>query len=265
MKRSPLFLIAIAFISLSSCQVSTEPEQKDEIVLDYFQLKIYTYETGEQEALLDAYFQDALLPALHRSGIQKVGVFKPIEGLAEQQDLTMLLIPFQSLEEFEQLPELLKNDTEYLQAGQAYIDAPHDSPPYTRMESMILRAFTAAPELVVPELSTARSERVYELRSYEGATEKLYDLKVEMFNEGESALFKELKFNPVFFCEVLSSAYMPHLIYMTAHADTSAQKKNWENFGAHPEWERMKNLDRYQNTVSKITKYLLYPTEYSDY
>jgi hypothetical protein len=194
-----------------------------------------------------------------------VGVFKPIEGLAEQQDLTMLLIPFQSLEEFEQLPELLKNDTEYLQAGQAYIDAPHDSPPYTRMESMILRAFTAAPELVVPELSTARSERVYELRSYEGATEKLYDLKVEMFNEGESALFKELKFNPVFFCEVLSSAYMPHLIYMTAHADTSAQKKNWENFGAHPEWERMKNLDRYQNTVSKITKYLLYPTEYSDY
>jgi hypothetical protein len=27
----------------------------------------------------------------------------------------------------------------------------------------------------------------------------------------------------------------------------------------------MKELERYQNTVSSITKYLLYPTEYSDY
>jgi hypothetical protein len=31
------------------------------------------------------------------------------------------------------------------------------------------------------------------------ATEKLYNLKVEMFNEGESALFQDLKFNPVKF------------------------------------------------------------------
>ena len=130
---------------------------------------------------------------------------------------------------------------------------------------MIMRCFSATPTLVQPDLSTPRSERVYELRSYQAATEKLYELKVEMFNEGESQLFQELKFNPVFFAEVLSSAHMPHLVYMVAHADTAAQSANWETFGAHPEWDRMKNLERYQNTVSHITRYLLYPTEYSDY
>jgi len=130
---------------------------------------------------------------------------------------------------------------------------------------MILRSFIATPKMALPELSSPKSERVYELRSYEGATEKLYNLKVEMFNEGESDIFLELDFNPVFFCEVLSSAHMPHLIYMTTHADSTAMNENWDAFRSHPEWERMKNLERYQNTVSSISKYLLYPTAYSDY
>jgi len=265
MKRAPFLFIAFAVISFTSCKVTIDQEQPDKATLDYFQLKIFNYETTEQEALLDKYFQDALLPALHRSGIKNVGVFKPIEGLAEQKDLILVLTPFRSLEQFEKLPALLNQDQEYLQAGKAYIDAAHDAAPYTRIESMILRSFSATPLLVLPELSTPRSERVYELRSYEAATEMLYKLKVEMFNEGESKLFQELKFNPVFFGEVLSSAHMPHLMYMTTHADTTAQRENWDAFRVHPEWERMKNLERYQNTVSSITKYLLYPTEYSDY
>ena len=258
-------LTALALIAMTSCTQKSEQVQTETPQRDYFQLKIFSFESAEQETLLDAHFQDALLPALHRSGIKNVGVFKAIEGLNERKDFMMVLIPFQSLEQFEQLPELLTEDSEYQQSAQAYIDAPHDSPPYTRIESMILRSFSATPLMALPELTSPRSERVYELRSYEGATEKLYDLKVEMFNEGESDLFMDLKFNPVFFCEVLSSAHMPHLIYMITHADTTARKANWDAFASHPEWDRMKNLDRYQNTVSSITKYLLYPTEYSDY
>jgi len=270
MKKVAFLLTAIALLVMTSCtqtseQVPSVTPQSETVQMDYFQLKIFSFETAEQKAMLDAYFQDALLPALHRSGIKNVGVFKPIEGLNERKDFMMIVLPFQSLEQFEQLPGLLSQDTEYQQSAQAYINAPHDKSPYTRIESMILRSFSATPVMVLPELTTPRSERVYELRSYEAATEKLYDLKVEMFNEGESALFQELKFNPVFFCEVLSSAHIPHLIYMTTHADTTAQQANWEAFVNHPEWDRMKNLDRYRNTVSSITKYLLYPTEYSDY
>jgi hypothetical protein len=233
--------------------------------MDYFELKIYHLDSQDQMPLLDSYLKDALLPAMHRSGIKNTGVFKPIEGLNEELNFQVVLTPFRSLEQYEKLPALLQNDQEYLEAGKAYIDAAHDAAPYARIESMIMRSFSATPKMAVPELSTPRSERVYELRSYEAATEKLYELKVEMFNEGESALFQELEFNPVFFAEVLSSAHMPHLVYMTAHADTTAQRENWDAFRVHPEWERMKNLERYQHTVSSITKYLLYPTEYSDY
>jgi len=265
MKRVPFLLTAFAIIAMTSCTQTSEQVQTETPQKDYFQLKIFSFESAEQETLLDAHFQDALLPALHRSGIKNVGVFKPIDGLNERNDFIIVLTPVSSLEQFEILPALLKEDAEYQQSAQAYMDAPHDSPPYTRIESMILRSFSATPTMALPELTSPRSERVYELRSYEGATEKLYDLKVEMFNEGESALFQDLKFNPVFFCEVLSSAHMPHLIYMTTHADTTAQKANWGAFVSHPEWDRMKNIDRYQNIVSSITKYLLYPTAYSDY
>ena len=233
--------------------------------LDYFQLKIYNYETAEQEAMLDTYFQDALLPALHKIGIRNVGVFKPIEGLNERMGYMMVLIPLKSLKQFETLPDKLLEDAEYVQNAKAYIEAPHDNPPYSRIENILLRSFSSTPEMGIPELSTPRPERVYELRSYESATEKLYNLKVEMFNEGETDIFYELDFNPVFFGEVLSSSNMPHLMYMTAHADTSAQAANWDAFGVHPEWDRLKNLERYQNTVSKITRYLLYPVSYSDF
>jgi len=265
-----IFPLILAIFFLGSCtkqveQTGSESQDIETTELDYFQLKVFRFENAEQEALLDSYFQNALLPALHRAGIKNVGVFKPIEELNEESDFMMLLTPYGSLEQFEQLPALLEKDQEYQQAGAAYIDAPHDAAPYSRIESFLLRSFSATPTMVLPELDSPRSGRVYELRSYQAATEKLYELKVEMFNEGESAIFQELKFNPVFFCEVLSSAHMPHLMYMTAHADTTAQRLNWEAFGAHPEWDRMKNMERYQNTVSNITVYLLYPTAYSDY
>ncbi len=144
--------------------------------------------------------------------------------------------------------------------------APHDdAPPYNRIESILMKSFKSMPHFAIPDLDSKPSERVYEFRSYEGATEQLYERKVEMFNDaGEVELFKKLEFNPVFFAEVISSAHMPHLIYMTTFSDMDSQEKHWDAFREHPDWEKMKVMDRYQNTVSSITKYLMYPTDYSD-
>lgn len=267
MKSTCTLLLILAVFAMNSCKQATVDEtlQSSAIELDYYQLQVYNYESKAQEILLDRYFGDALLPALHRAGIENVGVFKPIPELNETTNFMMVLVPFKSLAQFEMLPVLLEADPVYLESADDYINAAYDKSPYTRIESMILRSFTGTPKMALPELDSPKSERVYELRSYEAATEKLYNLKVEMFNEGESDIFLELDFNPVFFCEVLSSAHMPHLMYMTTHADTTAMKENWDAFGKHPEWERMKNLERYQNTVSSISRYLLYPTAYSDY
>jgi hypothetical protein len=133
------------------------------------------------------------------------------------------------------------------------------------MESILMKAFDGSPRLETPELDGPREERVYELRSYQGATELLYERKVEMFDEGESELFLDLGFNPVFFGRVIASNQMPHLMYMTAFSDTLSQKEHWDAFRTDPRWEEMKGIERYKNTVSSIDKYMLYPTDYSDY
>ena len=75
--------------------------------------------------------------------------------------------------------------------------------------------------------TTPPAERIYELRSYQGATEKYYRRKVEMFNEGgEVNIFKRLEFNPVFFGEVISGPAMPNLMYMTSFANEASQKEH---------------------------------------
>jgi hypothetical protein len=250
-------LLMVVIALLSSCETKE--------LRDYYELKIYRYESDSQEDRLDNYLESAYLPALHRAGVNNVGVFKLKENGNEIQNALILLVPYGSLEEYIEMGGILKADQAYLDAGTNYIEAPHNDPPYSRIETMLLQAFSETPLLVTPQLDSPRPERVYELRSYQAATELLYQRKVEMFNSGESALFEKLGFNPVFFGEAISSSHLPHLMYMITFADTTSQKEHWKAFRDHPDWQEMKEIERYKNTVSNITKYLLYPTSYSDY
>jgi hypothetical protein len=113
-------------------------------------------------------------------------------------------------------------------------------------------------------LTNATEERIYELRSYESSTEKLFKSKVDMFNKGEINIFTDLKFNPVFFGEVLVGHNMPNLMYMTAFKDKASREAHWKAFTEHPDWEKMKSIKRYQNNVSRNTSYFLHPTPYSE-
>ena len=54
-------------------------------------------------------------------------------------------------------------------------------------------------------------------------------------------------------------------MYMTTFSDQVSRDKHWEDFGASPEWDEMKDIPKYQNNVSKFDITFLYPTEYSDY
>jgi hypothetical protein len=256
MKTISLLLVSTFILCFASCDTIEER--------DHYQIKMYKIDSDAQESRLDQYLENAYIPALHRAGIESVGVFKPIEVDSGQQNYLMVFVPFRSLQEFAVLSETLASDETYQADGKDYIQASHDDPPYARIESFLLKSFSAMPHFAIPQHSSPNAQQVYELRSYEGATEQLYDRKVEMFNEGETALFQELEFNPVFFGEVISSAHMPHLMYLTTFSDTLSQAEHWDAFRVHPDWLEMKEIERYLNTVSGSTKYLLYPTEYSD-
>ena len=244
-------------LALSNVGISQEKNR------EYYQLKIYSFETNDQIANTENYLKEAYLPALKRLGINNVGVFKP---RADSIKKIYVLIPFSSLKQFEELENNMEADPTYLKNGDKYINASYENPNYQRIESIILKAFIDMPKMKATSLTGDRKDRVYELRSYESPSEAYYKNKVDMFNAGgEVKLFKHLAFNAVFYGEVISGSKMPNLMYMTTFADQKSRDAHWKSFVDAPEWKKLVAISKYANSVSHSDKYFLYPTDYSDY
>jgi hypothetical protein len=231
----------------------------------YYKLSVYHFKDREQEKMLDRYFSDALLPALHRMKIISAGVFKSLANDTASDKKIYVFIPFNSAREVQKLNDDLENDKNYQAAGLEYINAVFSTPPYTRMETIILYAFPLAPRLQLPQLKSAKNERVYELRSYESATEKIFQNKVKMFNDGdEVGLFKRLGFNAVFYSEVIAGPRMPNLMYMTTFENMDDREKHWKAFSDDAQWKKLSGLPQYQKNVQHADIIFLRPTDYSD-
>lgn len=231
----------------------------------YYQLKIYHLKTQAQEDRLDNYLQNAYLPALHRVGVKSIGVFKPVEADTSGKKV-YVLIPYKTFEQIKKVDQQLSADQQYLADGKDYIDAAHNEAPFNRLETVLLSAFPKMPAPAVPELTANKTDRVYELRSYESATEKYNVNKVKMFNDGnEVALFKRLGFNAVFYAEVLAGSHMPNLMYMTTFNNKADRDKHWDAFSNDPEWKVLVAKKEFQNNVSKADILFLHPTAYSDF
>ena len=264
-----LFLL-IGLILLAGCETkittdeSPAPESREDRT--FLQLKEYSFVSEAQVRIVDNYLKSAYIPALKRAGIQDIGVFKTRESETDTVDKLYVLIPFISLNQYHNLEEKLEPDQEYLDAGKDYLEARHDEPPYSRIESTLMVAFEDFPGLRPSKVSGAREDRIYELRSYESPTESYFKNKVDMFNAGgEITLFDRLDFNAVFYGEVISGSKMPNLMYMTTFTNQESRDTKWKAFFASPEWEKLMGMSKYENNVSQVDIYFLYPTEYSDY
>jgi hypothetical protein len=260
-KTSPTPLMFLLFFALIGTAATGYGKKSGRY---YYQLKVYRLKTTAQEARLDTFLQTAYLPALHRAGIPSVGVFKPNDKDTEQ--VVYVFIPFSTWKQCEELDGKLEADKQYQADGKEYIDAAYNNVPYRRMETILLKAFEDAPAPAVPQLTGAKADRVYELRSYEGPTEKYYKNKVQMFNVGdEVGLFKRLGFNAVFYSEVLAGSHMPNLMYMTTFNNKDDREAHWKTFGNDPYWKTLSAKPEYQHNVSNITITFLHPAEYSDF
>jgi hypothetical protein len=253
-------LIPVFTFCFSACKESADGQQ-------YYEIKVYSLDNPLQESAMDNYLKDAFIPAMHRSGISKVGVFKPLEqDSAAAGKFIYVFIPLKALDQYSEVEEKLLNDQVYQQAGKDFLDAPFDNPPFERYESILLKAFAFMPEASFPSFTTPVNERIYELRSYESATEAKADKKIHMFNEGgEIDIFDAVGANAVFYGEVLLGSLKPRLMYMTTYADMKSHDACWAAFREHPDWKRISVMEEYSNTVSHIDVYLLNPTAYSDF
>jgi len=250
----------VSIVLISSLNVLANAPSRN-----YYQLKIYHYKNQAQETIIEQYLQQAYVPALHRAGVKNVGVFKPVT----QQDTDKriyVFTPFTSIDKLAEIENVLQADTKYMADGKDYINADFKNPPYSRIESIVLQAFPGMPTTAIPNLSAAKSERVYELRSYESATEKYNVNKVKMFNVGdEIGLFKRLGFNAVFYSEVIAGPRMPNLMYMTTFNNKADRDKHWEAFNNDPQWKTLIAKEEFKNNVSHADIIFLQPADYSDF
>lgn len=264
MKRK--YTIIIPFILLMILYTNTSWSQPGKQDREFYQLTIYHYSSVNQEKTLNQHFQQALLPALHRMGIAKVGVFKNLANDTTVSKSFYVLVPVKSLDFFNKLAAKLNADKTYQSTGAEYINASYTNPPYSHIECILLQAFSMAPKMQLPVLQADKNERVYELRSYESATEKIFRNKVHMFNEGdEIGLFKKLNFNAIFYSEVIAGSKMPNLMYMTSFENMADREAHWKSFGEHPFWKKLSSMPEYQNNVSHIDITFLRPLDYSDF
>jgi hypothetical protein len=232
---------------------------------EFYEIRIYHLKTDAQEKAVESFLKTAYLPALHKVGITNVGVFKPVEPDTADRKI-YVIVPLKNLDQLGRISESISGDKKFQEAGKDYLGSVYNKPPYTRIESIVLKAFSHNPVLQLPQLKGPRSERIYELRSYESYTENIFRNKVHMFNEGgEVALFKRLGFNAVFYAEVLSGPRMPNLMYMTTFENKVSREEHWKTFVDDPEWKKLSSMPEYQNNVSRIEIFFLRPTEYSDY
>jgi hypothetical protein len=229
---------------------------KEKSGTEFYELRVYTLKNETQQKQVEDYFQNAAIPALNKLGSKNVGVFTELKPTGQTK--IYALIPFNSLADFLNVQEKLEQDAVYKEKGAAYLTAPAAEPAYERIESSLLKAFAHMPKMQVPK----QSERIFELRRYEHATESAGKKKLEMFNDaGEIDIFKKLGFNPVFFGETLIGDHRPNLIYMITFDDLATKDAHWKAFGSDVGWKKISTIPDYADAklVSHITSTLLQP------
>ena len=264
-----LSLITLVLILTSFNITNPNPviaNKKGKIEREFYQIKTYVLKSNQQVEATDKYLKEAFMPGLKKLVIKSIGVFKPIKNENDSIKKIIVLIPFSSMKQFLNLDEKLAKDESYLAAAANYLNASYKQPNFVRIESILLKAFPDHPVLKPSILNSPRANRVYELRSYESATEAYYKNKVDMFNAGgEIKLFDRLEFNAVFYGEVISGAKIPNLIYMTTFDNQESRDAHWSAFRDSPEWKALIAMEKYKNNMSHIDYTFMYPTEYSDY
>lgn len=230
---------------------------------EYYDLRCYKMQSGDQPKVAHKYFAEALIPALNRMGMNPIGVFDLYLG--PQTPALYLLIPSASLETLATSELRLAQDEEYLKAAEPFDAAPAKQPAFERLESSLMIAFEGYPKLTLPPATAKNGARVFQLRTYESPSLRDHRRKVEMFNSGEFDIFAKAGFWNVFFGDTLVGARLPNLTYMLSFPDLSELDAKWKAFVDHPDWKKLSSEPRFtfESIVSNITNYILRPTSYS--
>jgi len=231
----------------------------------FYQLRVYHLSSDAQVKATDQFLESAYLPALHKLGIKNIGVFKPIANDTASDKRIYVLISFSSPAQWLTISNKINSDPAFSATAKDFLSADSKTPPFVRMESILLDAFPKQSFLLLPKQKNP--EQVFELRSYESPTLHLAQKKMGMFNKDEINIFNRLGFDPVFYGKVVSGSRMPNLMYMPVFKSVEDRNAAWKIFGNDPKWKEISTDPANENNVSvnHIDSILMHSTSYSDY
>ncbi len=244
-----------ALAAMTNVQTDVKPE--------YYELRLYHLRRGAKQKMADDFFGKVALPAMKRAGVGPVGFFNVMIG--PDSPTLYMLITHKSMESFATAAARVAADAEYRKAGADFLSAPATDPNYVRAESSLMIAFPGMPKLEVPA-AAGNKPRLFELRIYESHNKAANKKKIEMFDTGETAIFRRTGLQPVFFGETLIGSKLPNLTYMLTFPDMATRDKNWSAFVADPEWKKLSATPGFTDPeiVSNISSVFLRPTSYSE-
>ncbi|MDR2423119.1 MAG: NIPSNAP family protein [Prevotellaceae bacterium] len=225
---------------------------------DIYEWRIYTL--ADENAELDNFYKDVLIPAYNRQGVS-VGAFttfKPDEK-AEKQRYYLFVYP--DINTFYKVQNAIWKDETFNRESKRFFEYSAQKPVYSNYESFLCEAFERVPHLLKP----AADRTLFEFRLYQSPNAEANQRKIKMFNVEEINLFDKTGVNSVCYGKVLAGSQMPSLIYLIWHRSEETRTAAWNTFVNHEDWKRMKALPEYANTVTNIKVALLAPLSYSQY
>lgn len=245
-------VVTFALLVLSSDATAAETRQ-------YYELRIYTTKSEEQQKRVNDYWQNAAVPAFNRSGFQPIGVFTEIDDSPTNR--IYVLIPADSFEAFGQIQEKLAADSVYQKAAADFLNAPKTNAAYEHFEISLLAAFDGMKRMSLP--SADKKPNVFELRTYLSSSENKGLNKIKMFQSGEIDVMKEVGLAPIFYSRIVAGPQMPGLVYMTCGENLDEHKKHWQSFSSATVWKNLQADPQYKENVSTIIRIILKRTSAS--
>ncbi|HPS02914.1 MAG TPA: NIPSNAP family protein [Candidatus Sumerlaeota bacterium] len=250
--------VATPLAALAQQEKSERPGGRGGERRECYEIQTYTFATPEKQKAFAEFAGKAFVPALTRAGVATVGLFEPITddtGKKPDEPMLFLVLRHAGLRGVTALQRKLSEDTALTEAGKGILDAPQKDPAFKSLDTALLVAFKGMPELVAP--ADKSDKRVYEIRIYQSHSLAKAQKKIDMFNDGEIAIFQSKGPKPVFYGERVAGSLMPCLTYMISSESMEAHKAAWGQFGGSPEWKKMNGDPQYADTVSNIIKYYL--------
>jgi len=253
--QTAVALGALTSLLLNPCRVGAADDGRQ-----FYELRVYSTKSDEQQKRINDYWQHAAVPAYHRLGVQHVGVFTETDDSATNN--VYVVVPFDSLAAFESVAAKLAADAAYQKVAADFLTAPKTNAAFERMESSLLAAFDGMKHLSVPPAD--RKPNIFELRTYMSSSENKGLNKIQMFESGEITVMKEVGLAPIFYGRKLVGSHMPCLVYMTCGENADEHKKHWSAFGAAPVWKQLQADPQYKDNMIGMIRVMLKRTSASD-